>query len=81
MAMCPTVAVVGPVGLDGQPMGWAQMVVCAAECGGCSRHVWEAKTSDGGICIGKGFGKAFVCGDKLFNGVIFLDHSVGRVVK
>ena len=71
MAVCPTVAVVGPVGLDGRPMGWARTVVCAAGCGGCSRHVRQAKTSNGGICVSKGFGKAFVFGDDLFNGVFF----------
>ncbi len=81
MAMCPIVALVGPVGLDGRPMGWAWMVVCAARCGGCSRRVWEAKTSNGGICISKDFGKAFVCNNKLFNGVVFLDCRIYKVVE
>ncbi len=57
------------------------MVVCATGCGGCSRHVWEAKMRDGGVCFGKGFGEAFVCGNKLFDGVVFLDRRVCEVVE
>ncbi len=81
MAVCPTVAVVGLVGLDGQQMGWARMVVCAAGCGGCSRHVWEAKTRNGNIRVGKGFGKVFICGNKLFDRVVFLDCCICKVVE
>ncbi len=81
MARGPTVAVVGPIRLDGRPMGWAWMVVCATWCGGCSRHVWEEKMRNGGVYIGKGFGKAFVCGKKLFDGAVFLDCHVCEVVK
>ncbi len=57
------------------------ILVFAAGCGGGSRRIWEAKTSDGGVCIGKGFGDAFVCGDKLFYSVVFLDRPVCEVVE
>jgi hypothetical protein len=41
----------------------------------------ESETSNGRICIGQSFGKAFIRNYQLFNGVILLDCRISEVVE